>query len=183
MGSTFSLQALLPFSLIVLTLFLDIILHHLFYCLLYLTVVPAQHPSFIFPFFMQLLHLSSMLPTWLLILPSPVTKSPIFALQFCALFPTASSTPLSSIFPFSLCMSWHHRCVPNVPHTLFSSIKLLSLLSPAAARITWAEGALFKYRAAPGRKKPGVWRKGREGRERKKRKCRKKMWNKMNWED
>lgn len=65
-------------------------------------------------------------------------------------------TPHSSIFPFFLCMSWHHRCVPNVPQTLFSTIKLLSLLSPAAARITWAEGALFKYRAAPGRRKQGV---------------------------
>lgn len=72
-----------------------------------------------------------------------------------SLFYTLRS-PHSSIFPFFLCMSWHHCCVPNVPQTLFSTIKLLSLLSPAAARITWAEGALFKYRAAPGRRKPGV---------------------------
>lgn len=113
----------------------------------------------------------------------PVTKSPIFALQFCALFLTASPTPRSSIFAFFLHMSWHHRCVPNVPQTLFSTIKLLSLLSPAAARITWAEGALFKYRAALGRRKTRVWRKERKDRRERKRKCRKKMWNKMNWED
>ena len=51
-------------------------------------------------------------------------------------------------------MSWqYHQCVPNVPQTLFSTIKLLSLRSLAAARITWAEGALFKYRAALGKRK------------------------------
>lgn len=94
---------------------------------------------------------------------------PYFALQFCALFPTASPTPPPS-FPVFLHMSWRHRCVPNVPQTLFSTIKLLSLLSPAAARITWAEGALFKYRAAPGRRKTRVWGEGEDGRKRKKRK-------------
>lgn len=102
------------------------------------------------------------------LLPNP----PIFALQFCALFRAAFPAPRSSIFAFFLHMSWHHRCVPNVPQTLFSTIKLLSLLSPAAARITWAEGALFKYRAALGRGKTRVWRKDRMDGRKSKRKCR-----------
>lgn len=145
---------------------------------------PICKPSFYLSLSLHAISISARCCShWCLFYLFPVTKSYIFALQFCTLFPTASPAPHSSIFAFFLHMSWHHHCVPNVPHTLFSTIKLLSLLFLAASRITWAEGALFKYRAALGRRKTGVWRKERKDERERKRKCKKKTWNKMNWGD
>ena len=59
--------------------------------------------------------------------------------------PHLTTHPVSSFLHLSsfLHVSWYCRRVPDVPQTLFSTIKLLSLPSPAAARITWAEQALL----------------------------------------
>lgn len=92
----------------------------------------------------------------------------------------ASSSTVSTFLhlPFPLHISWDRRCVPDVPQTLFSTIKLLSLPSPAAARITWAEQALLNIeqrreggdaggeaqREKQGREEGRVVGRGREGR-------------------
>lgn len=75
---------------------------------------------------------------------------PLFSFPFSTLILIASPShrhPVSSFLhlppSFFLHVSWYCRRVLNVPQTLFSTIKLLSLPSPAAARITWAEQALL----------------------------------------
>lgn len=88
-------------------------------------------------------------------------------------FPIMSHCPNSPLpcllwsFPLCLLGTWHGCRVPNVPQTRFffflsPIIKLLSLLSPEATRITLAEKALLKNRAAPGRRdtRSDVKRKG-----------------------
>lgn len=65
---------------------------------------------------------------------------PFSLFRFFYPFPTLLhwSSPASFFLLLSfLHRSWNCRCVPNVPQTLFSTIKLLSLPFSAAARITW----------------------------------------------
>lgn len=133
---------------------------------------------------------------WFFILPFSTSKPPL-------VFPTLRSLPhslpvhrLVSSFlhlSFFLHKSWYCRCVPNVPQTLFSSIKLLSLSSPAAARITWAEQGLLNIEqhreGGTQEEKHGVRGTGRTGgKEKRKRKKERKQKdkgngkNKMNWE-
>lgn len=123
----------------------------LIYFFFYLTVLSASLSASLSIYLVQSLFVLRvahiMIYFTVSLLPTPPSLLCNFALSFAQ--PSRLLVPPS--LPSSLHMSWHHRCVPNVPQTLFSTIKLLSLLSPAAARITWAEGALFKYRAALGR--------------------------------
>ncbi len=157
---------------------------HLFILSFIPTFFPSLLPSFICAIFPFLLTVTDQPLHWFFILPFPTSRPP-------PLFPTLRSLshslpvyrpPVSSFLhlSFFLHVSWYCRCVPNVPQTLFSTIKLLSLPSPAAARITWAEQALLNIEQ---RREGGtqgercrVRAKEREGREEKReeRKMRKK---------
>lgn len=123
--------------------------------------------------------------------PFPPSK-PLFPFPLQAPFLTASLSiaPIYLLLPpsfFFLHMSWYCCCVPDVPQTLFSTIKLLSLPSPAAARITWAEQALLNIeqhreggtqRERDRNREEGGEEKDREG------KAERKKWgNKTNWEE
>lgn len=149
MVSTFPLQALLASPRSPLFFFSPLI-----YFFFYLTVLSASLSASLSIYLVQSLFVLRvahiMIYFTVSLLPNP-PPTPSLLCNFALSFAQPSRLVVPPSLPSSLHMSWHHRCVPNVPQTLFSTIKLLSLLSPAAARITWAEGALFKYRAALGR--------------------------------
>lgn len=101
-------------------------------------------PTFLHSFSMSQISIYTDMWHWFFILPFPTSKP---SLLFPTLRSLSHSLPVHrssflhlSFFPH---ISWYCCCVPNVPQTLFSTIKLLSLPSPAAARITWAEQALL----------------------------------------
>lgn len=163
-----AVQALLPFSLFIPTVFSFPFasfcgtpfscfshLFHSFWWLLICSFLPSFLPSLNLPFSSPPFSVQSVLSSSLSQICLDTDSSfypfrslnPLLFFPLCALFLIASLSIILVSFvlhlSFFLHVSWYCRCVPNVPQTLFSTIKLLSLPSPAAARITWAEQALL----------------------------------------
>lgn len=116
----------------------------IFVHVLLLSFIPTFLPSLLHSFSMSQISIYTDMWHWFFILPFPTSKPALLFPTLCSLshsLPVHRSSFLHlSFFPH---ISWYCCCVPNVPQTLFSIIKLLSLPSPAAARITWAEQALL----------------------------------------